>query len=154
MDSKISKYKVLGKIYIWKYKENKRNFPGWNLTVNNEGSKSLLNLLELLESSQYPSRKRVMLSEPTSKQLGVPNNRGGNARYKPARVLELRFKKFNNEEIWRMAEQESVVILEFGTNKMRELKSAIAGVPEGKGDFGICDAEDENVLFFWWNLDK
>jgi hypothetical protein len=44
--------------------------------------------------------------------------------------------------------------IQFGKEKLTELQNAINGIPKGNGDFAISDQNEENILYFWWNLEK
>ena len=154
MDTQITKFKIKGRVYLWKYKENARNYPGWNLTMNNPASNSLTELLDLMKYSEYQSRKKVKITTPTSQQLDVPNNRNGQADFISVNNLLLNFEKFEDPNFWKIIENDDQIELRFGSERLTELKKAIMGIPEGEGDFAISDERDENILYLWWNSEK
>ena len=154
MNYQIDKYKITGKIYVWKFRENQRNFPGWNLTVNDECAMGLNRLFELMEQSEFPSKKSIKTTTPTYNQLRVPNNLNGKAKWESKPTITLNYKKYENENLWEIIEEDDRIELRFGTAKMKELKKGINGIPKGEGDYGICDDQDENIFNFWWNLEK
>jgi hypothetical protein len=82
MKEKIEKQKFDGNVYAWKYLENSRNYPGWNFTVDKTGSGSLLELLDLMKRCEWSSKKEIQTSTPTERQISVPNNQNGNAKWK------------------------------------------------------------------------
>ncbi len=154
MDKEIDKLKATGKVYLWEYSENDRNYPGWNMTVNNEAAQSLDKLLDLMDSSEFPSSKSIELTIPTQAQLNVPNNRKGEANFKTIKTLKLCFKKFDDQELWETKRNRNELEIRFGAKKLKEFRNAIMGIPKGEGDFAIADGQDESIVYFWWNLDK
>ena len=42
----------------------------------------------------------------------------------------------------------------FSKDKVKQLKQAIADIPNGQGDISIADSKNENILTFWWRLEK
>jgi hypothetical protein len=151
MTAPIEKFKVNGKVYIWKFIDNQRNYPGWNLTVDLKASKNLSELLDLMNDSEWPSKKTISTELPTKSQLKVPNNRGGLAKWKSKPKLTLNYKKGESDNYWLITETDNGVVIQFGKAKFEELKNAINGIPKGVGDYAISDPEDKNVLYFWWN---
>jgi hypothetical protein len=154
MKAQIEKYKVIGKVYIWTYRDNQNNYPGWNLTVDKLASQSLSDLLDLMNACEWSSKKTFGLEVPTDLQIGVPNNQNGKARWKT--VSNLTFNHRKNESInhWLIKTSKNNVEIQFGKNRLTELQAAINGIPHGKGDFAISSHDDENILYFWWNLEK
>ena len=148
----IEKYKVVGDIYVWKYRENQRNYPGWNFTMDKNASFSMVELLNLMDSCEWSSKKLILLSKPTQMQLDVPNNMKGKAKFKGYEELILNFRKTEDENYWVITELKDCIEIKFGKNRLSELKNAIMGIPLGKGDFGISDENEDNILNIWWNL--
>ena len=81
MKEQINKLKINGNIYFWKYLENSRNYPGWNFTVNKIGGENLLELIRLMRTCEWSSKKSIQITEPSQKQLKVPNNSNGKAKW-------------------------------------------------------------------------
>ena len=69
-------WKQSGRISLWRYTENQRNFPGWHLNGDADGCQSLLALLDALAADGEGSRT-VAIIAPTKTQLSVPNNKAG-----------------------------------------------------------------------------
>ena len=98
--------------------------------------------------------KTVSIDVPSESQLKVPNNQKGLAQWKSAKQLTLNYSKQGPDEEWIVTEKTDEVEVKFGKGKLRRLQTAIAEIPKGKGDFAISDSDDENILYFWWNLEK
>jgi hypothetical protein len=100
MKVQIEKYKVSGKVYTWTYKGNNRNYPGWNFTVDLKASKSLSELLNLMNTCEWSTKKTVSTELPTQAQLNVPNYENGNAKWKSKPNLTLNYKTSEQENHW------------------------------------------------------
>jgi hypothetical protein len=153
MKEKIEKKNILGKVYVWKYLENSRNYPGWNFTVDKIASASLLELLDLMKNCEWSSSKEIEISNPTENQIKVPNNQKGSAKWKTVSKLILSSKKNTDKELWKVIEKETAIEIQFGENKLIELEKAINGIPKGIGDFAITSDSEENILYLWWNAE-
>ena len=149
MKAQIEKHKVNGKVYTWTYKDNSRNYPGWNFTVNSKASKSLSELLDLMSSCEWSTKKKITTELPTQAQLDVPNNQNGIAKWKSKTNLILNCKMSESENHWLINELDDGIEIQFGKAKLIELQSAINGIPKGNGDFAISDQNEQNILYFW-----
>ncbi|KAA3439777.1 hypothetical protein [Rufibacter hautae] len=154
MEAEIQKFKLKGRVYLWKYKELENRYPGWNLATDADGCDSLVKLLNLMDTSELPSKKTVPTEVPTKLQLKVPNYQQGLASWRAAKYLTLNFKKQGQISEWNITENGEEVEVRFGVGKLNQLRTAIAGIPQGKGDFAISDSDEENILYFWWNLEN
>ena len=154
MKEKIEKQKINGKVYVWKYLENSRNYPGWNFTVDKIGSGSLLELLDLMKRCEWSSRKEIQISNPKENQLKVPNNQNGSAKWKTVSKLILSSKRNAEKELWKVIVKETEIEIEFGENKLIEFEKAISGIPKGIGDFAISSDSEEDILYLWWNVES
>ncbi|WP_157471551.1 hypothetical protein [Marinifilum fragile] len=154
MKAQIEKYKISGKVYAWTYKENQRNYPGWNFSVDLKASECLSALLSLMNDCEWSSKKTISTELPTESQLKVPNNRNGVASWKSKSNLTLNCKTSESENYWKINELDDGIEIQFGKAKLTELQNAINGIPKGNGDFAITDQHEENILYFWWNLEE
>lgn len=152
----INKFKISGQIYFWKFLENKIKFPGWNLTADQTGCESLLQLFELMKQNEWSTKKEIQTVVPTELQIKVPNNQNGNAKWKYAKTQILNYRRTSASDEWMISENSDTVEIRFGTDKLTEFENSISKVQKGSGDFAISDFEenDANILYFWWNLKK
>lgn len=151
MDKTVEKYKLEGKFYIWIYTENKRNYSGWNFTADKRSFESLINLLEVMNNGEWPSKKSVSLDKPNDSQLLIPNNRNGLAKWYTKERVIFKFKMLEAPNLWLLKESNSEFEIIFGKNRLKELKSSLSRVLKGDGDFAMCDDSEEKILNFWWN---
>jgi hypothetical protein len=154
MKTRIEKYKVGGKVYIWTFKENSRNYPEWNFTVDLKASKSLSELLDFMNKCEWSTNKTIKTEKPTRLQLDVPNNLYGTAKSISKSNMTFKCKTTETTNHWLIKETDNGIEVQFGKEKLIELQNAINGIPENRGDFAISDNNDNNILYFWWNLDK
>jgi hypothetical protein len=147
MDSQFAKFKFNGQLFLWKYRDNIRNYPGWNISLDPAGCDSFLSLLDLMEQSEYSSLVSFFVNEPSQEHLNIAN-RG--ARYKICKRIKLNHKK-QPDDLWHMNESTSALTITFGLPKLQELKESIEKVQSGDGDFAITEKKEseENILYFW-----
>lgn len=149
MKEQINKLKIKGKIYIWKYLENSRNYPGWNITADKIGGENLLELIDLMKTCKWSSKKSIQTIEPSNNQLNVPHNRNGRAEWKSARNLTLNLKKEIEPDFWEVIDNENDIEIILGKNSLLKLENSIRRILNNDGDFTISDNDEENILYFW-----
>jgi hypothetical protein len=47
-DPTVARWKQQGRVYLWRYKENRKNYPGWHFTADAVACNALLELFELM----------------------------------------------------------------------------------------------------------
>ena len=149
MKSKIEKHKINGKIYTWIYKDNNRNYPGWNFTIDSKASENFLELLNLMNTCEWSTKKAIKTELPTQAQLNGVNNQSGIAKWKSKPNLTLNCKTNESRNHWLINELDNGIEIQFGKTKLVELQNAIKEIQKGNGDFAISDKNEENILYFW-----
>jgi hypothetical protein len=76
-DPRVESWKQSGRLYLWRYGQNTKNYPGWNLASDETGWQSISDLLERMAESTRDSRREISVAAPTALTLSVPNNRAG-----------------------------------------------------------------------------
>lgn len=138
-------WKQTGRISIWRYTENERNYPGWHLNADRAGCQSLLSLLDALAADGAGSRS-VAITAPTKAQLVVPNNMRGRAAWVAPEKLRLTISPV--EDRWSFPPDLDPAAIEVGSAWLRALRGGIAGIPEGCADYAI--GKGSLSLWFWW----
>jgi hypothetical protein len=153
-DLNVDKWKQVGHLYLWRYKEGLRNYPGWNVTADSLGSDSLIDLLDRMIDAQFSSQQMVHLSKPTDAHLVIPNN--GAASWKHASKLIISFPKERvSLDHWHLSIDGDKVILTLGLSNMREFRDAILDLKQGGGDYSIGTiAPEDQWLAIWWHPKK
>lgn len=149
MKDRIEKYILNGKVYTWTYKDNNRNYPGWNFTVDLKAGESLIEILKLMDICDWSTKKNISATIATQAQLSVPNNQNGIAKWKPIKNMTLSCKKSESGNHWLINELDNGIEIQFGKEKLVELQNAIIRILNGDGDFAISDQNEENILYFW-----
>jgi len=139
-------WKQSGRISLWRYTENERNYPGWHLNADAEGCNSLRALLEALAADGDGSRT-VVLTAPTKIQAGVPNNRSGRAAWVAPAKLQIAYSPTSSD--WAFPPDLEPAVLTMGSDWVALLLEGIAGIPKGRGDYSI-GGDGSLPLWFWW----
>lgn len=129
---------------LWRYSENRRNFPGWHFTANADGCASFIALLDAFAVDADGSRT-LDVTAPTQAVLAVPNNRSA-ALVVPAK---LRLMLSASSSYWSFPESTDPAELAVGVEWLPILRRAIAGIPQGQGDYSIGPA-GSGSLWLWW----
>jgi hypothetical protein len=155
-DPQIGKWKQRGKIYLWQYIDNIKNYPGWNFAADEKACMSLINLIDLMKTATWPSSIILNISAPTPKILKVPNNKGGNARWKTVGTFKLKYPKDQvDPDCWLFSldSTKHQIQLTLGRSWLEALQQGIVDINKGKGDFSINPTLGNNQdepLWFWW----
>lgn len=140
-------WKQSGRISLWRYTENERNFPGWHLNADAAGCRSLLALLEMLAANGSGSRT-VTVTAPTKAQLDVSNNKAGLGAWVAPDKLLVTFSPTPDE--WSFPPEIDPAVITVGSAWLAQLRKGIAGIPEGCGDYSVGDRKGSYPLWFWW----
>jgi|LakMenEpi03Aug12_release.lakeMendotaPanAssembly.Ray.scaffolds.fasta_scaffold1288176_1 hypothetical protein len=154
MKEQIEKLKISGRVYIWKYTDNDRNYPGWNMTVDNSASQELSQLLDMMEKCEWSTNKNILTTRPTDNEISAPNNKNGVAKWTTKSKIIFSLKTNMTPDFWVTTETADELEISFGKEKLKELKEAIINISKGKGDHSIADKDDNNILTFWWRVGK
>lgn len=149
-DEIVKHWKQNGSLYLWRYLENTRNYPGWHLSANNLFCESFTDLFKKMLSAKWSSQKLLLITPPNEKILRVPNNHGGKARWYSAKSLLLNYPKNKvDDDYFSLEEIEGKITIYVGTRKLELLNDCISNISKGKGDYSI--ESDDSQLWFWWN---
>lgn len=135
-----NEWKQNGRVSIWRYEGNPRNYPGWHLNCDEAGAASLRNLVASLANSPELARRTVSVAGPVQEQLAVPN-----CPAEPWAPEKLILEVSSN---WFISEAEDKVVLGFPIEMAIELESGLQSLSQGDGDYYIGEKGSE--LWFWW----
>ena len=154
-DPNVDKWRQKGRFYLWTYKENTKNYPGWHMTVDSIGATALLELFELMSSAKYSAIAKLQVSEPDKDILKVPNNKNGAAKWSSVPQLKIKYPKDQcSDNHWVLNKNNGEFTLELGKNKLEEIKKGILDISNQEGDYAIGPDNDQfeyECLWFWWN---
>lgn len=152
-DDNVNKWKQEGRLYLWRYIENTRNYPGWHLTADDTCCHSLVDLIERMLTARWSSHKSLVVTPPTKEVLSVPNNRGGEAGWKAVRILTLKYPKDKvRDDHFSLEENGDEIILSAGRENLKLLNEWMLRISKGEGDYAIQIGETH--LWFWWTLQQ
>lgn len=136
-----------GRLYVWRYKQARRNWRGWQFTADPAGCRSVRNLLDRMRGGA-PCHRTLNLETVTNEILSVPNY-GGAIAGGFGRLRVVYRPEFDDLQIEPDGEK---LVMTIGERRIGKLSAAFAEVEVGMGDFGI-DASDDRKMpswMFWW----
>ena len=150
-DEDVDRWKQEGRLYLWRYTESTRSYPGWHLTADDACCNGIVDLIERMLSARWSSQKSLVVTPPTEEVLRVPNNRGGEARWEAPGSLILKYPKGKvGDEYIALDKHGDTIVLSAGRLKLGLLQECVLKVLRGEGDYSI-EAGDTQ-LWFWWML--
>jgi hypothetical protein len=148
-DPNISKWKHRGKSYLWRYKENTKNYPGWHFSADEISCSAFIDLFNLMDVATYSGNCKISITPPNDALLSIPNNLNGNARYETAKQLVIKYDPLK-QVLWNITHNDSTVFIDIGKKYLLEFRKGIEDIKQGQGDYSIGPIADENRLWFWW----
>lgn len=144
-----------GRIFLWRYPEGPSGYSGGHLTADGPGCKSFDELLTKFVETPRSRRATVRITPPTVDVLSVPNCQRGAARWAAPDHLYIETHDDTDPMEWQFQPKGRRFELLAGRAKFEELRSAIRGIPVGKGDFSLGpDASSsewyEMAVWIWW----
>jgi len=144
MDKEIEKHKTFGRIACWKFKENLKNYPGWNICFDAIGRESIIALLDKMDWSEWPSKKSINITDPLEiKQEWILNN---GKIFIPKSII-IKNKK-EPRDLWSLKVIDDKLIISIGSEKLTELKNNIKKEIFDEAMVGN-ESENNNLLYFW-----
>jgi hypothetical protein len=139
-----------GRISLWRYCENARNYSGWQINADAQGCTSLIDLLDALP--QLPGGYRTLtIAAPKQEQLCVPNNKGGTAAW--LAPDKLRICLVDAPSHWAFPADLQPACLQIGVDWLPRLREGIAEMGAGRGDYAVGPrGKRTEAIWFWWAL--
>ena len=111
----LNMWRQAGVLYLWRYTENVRNYPGWHLAADQLGHASLLALLNRLLTANGTGVWRTLESAaPSAGVLAIANNRRSPV-VSPSRI---RVAASVTADEWTIAEAESDAVMTLGAHHL------------------------------------
>jgi hypothetical protein len=153
----VATWKQTQPVYLWRYIDNTRNYPGWHLSLDPLASESLLALVGALQGARNPVHRTLEITPPTLPVLRVPNNLGGEARWASPEKWKIAFVPgLEDAQLWEFpVTQTSAVLLRLGNHYLDKFTSGLNDLLSKVGDYSIGGHPkeargSETVLWFWW----
>lgn len=106
-------WKQRGSIIFWKYLENSRNYPDWNLSLCPIAQKSLTDLIQRLVGGTEQCKRTIAVEFPPCSVLKVPNNQAGSGNVSSPKKICL-FYDPHLVDCWDIDHREDAVIWQIG----------------------------------------
>ena len=136
-------------IYLWRYKENKRNYPGYHLTADTVGCDLLIHLAEELEKSESAITHEIELSPVNEKILAVPNNTRGNKTVVSFKFWNLVCIPTVKKAHFVYDDLYPTCTLELSPQQAGCIAEGVRDIKNGRGDYCI-GGKNDHLLWFWW----
>jgi len=129
-----------GKIAIWRYEPQAKNFPGWHMSCDSEGYKSLNELLSVFLDSESMKKRTLVLD--------TPDPYIASSTLKKTMQNKLVIVKSSDDSQWLLSDDCGKLILDIGSGKITELMGGVNDALTGKYDFSVGATNGQN-LWFW-----
>ena len=152
-DRNVQRWRQRGAVFLWRYRDEPRNYPGWHLSADPAGSESLLELFRLMRDAAHSSEQRISISDPTARVLSVPNYTRGGDHWQSARRWHVVYPKGRaSVDEWKLVFAGSELRLSIGERYLLSLIQGVEDLAAGRGDYAISgeDADSPDCLWFWW----
>ena len=152
-DPNVQRWRQRGDIFLWRYRDRPRNYPGWHLSATPAGAESLLQLLRMMCDAPYSSERVIRIADPTHAVLAVPNYTHGYDQWQSAHRWRLRYSR-RREDVanWKIVFTGRELEFTLGEKYVLALIRGIENLIAGKGDYAISSgrADEHDCLWFWW----
>jgi hypothetical protein len=147
-DEKVDKWKQEGRVYLWRYLQNTRNYPGWHLSADQAFGRRFGDLIQIMLNSPYNSQKALTITAPTKEILSVPNNQGGRSAWESPKSFVIKHQKAENfNDLANLEESSETVVLTAGRQQLGLLGNCVSKILEGDNDYAIEIGDTQ--LWFW-----
>jgi hypothetical protein len=136
----LNQWKKMGNISIWSYNPLTPHFPGWGLSADKSGYKSLRAFLTILETSTELSKRTIQLD-----LVNEGYSMKGQKRVDESKLVII--KSSNNFE-WKIYNSDGKLYLEIGLNMITPFISSIDEAIGGKIDF-YFGKPLAKTIWFW-----
>lgn len=145
-DINVDKWKQKGNLYFWRYVENNRNYPNWNLAADEDFRDNFLDLLQRMSDAKFDSQKLLEITLPTAEVLKIPNNYGGNAKWKSPKIINLKHRKESAGDSFSFNESENNLTLIVGRQTLQLLSECFLKIRQ-QIDYSIQIGDTK--IWFW-----
>jgi hypothetical protein len=153
----IARWRQRGKVYLWRFPDKVRNYPGWDCTADPDGCRSLSELLRLIASSERSAKLDIALTAPNLEIVSLPGLPPGDRWSSPDR-LALHYPGIKvDADLWRWSGDLLTPTLSLGRSMIFTLIDAFEAVGKGVGDFcvhhpdvGLHGLDFETMSIWFW----
>lgn len=139
----------VGRVCLWKYASDSRNYAGTHLTADPAGCDTILAALAKLENATKASSVQLPIVAPGRVELDVVAHR---APVISAATWTIRHDPQSEATTWRLSWTPKTVLLEVGLDRLAEFRAGVEDVRRGEGDY--CIGAEGEELWFWWRVQR
>jgi hypothetical protein len=143
-----------GSVYFWRFDPQqrelagKKGLAGWHFAADAAGKDSLIELLDLLTKSDYPTKRTIKLSHPPASVSTVPGS--ADRQVVSPSALRLVFQPDWDERGWRVESDGDHVEIGLGRCRVAELAEAINRAKTGGFDFSVGPSDNPPQNIWFW----
>ena len=152
MDEATLRWRPDGRIYLWRYHTERRDYGGLHFTADDAGLASLARLIDLMRAATHQAVATIRLAQPGPTEWHVPTHR-----VRPTAMTTwtiVHAKTRFAESHWSLTVSGSEARLELGAGRLEPFARGIGDVGNGRGDYSIGGDSDDDAsnldLWFWW----
>lgn len=140
-------WKKAGRIWLWRYAEKNRNFPGWHLSADKKGRESLITLIEAIGVDGSGATRSIALDPKDARVLSIPGRRVAKVVVPSAWRITV---VGPDDTAWRFPETEEFAELMVGSGWLDLLAAGFADIQNPIGDYAIgIQGAGTSKLWFW-----
>lgn len=132
-----------GNLYLWRYKNNPKNYKGWHFTGDRHGLASLCDLLNLMSKEEQCAKCTIRLAKPTETELSIS---GCNDRALKESKVVLHFETDNPVE-WSIKPYGDSMDIIMSPHSLKGFRESLQLLLRGRNDFSF--GYGENKIWFW-----
>ena len=145
-DPLIEHWKQRGRICLWRFPDQTRNYPGWEFWADAAGCLSLIDLLGLMLASPWTAKKTIELADASSVVM-LPGN-PATEKWRSPKAFTIHYPKDKvPDNHWKWEGSLVRPLLKLGRARVEELMAAMESVSKGVGDFCI-HVDDQSLHGF------
>jgi len=154
-DPQVERWKQRGRVCLWRYADDCRNFPGWDFSADASGRAAILELLKLMLNARWSSRANIVLARGEFLATLTSGHKG---RVVSPESFKLKYPKDRVPvDHWHWEGNWIEPELTLGRAKLTEFIDAIECLARGENDFRIGDEaqplhgiDKSNVSIWFW----
>lgn len=136
-DINVNRWKQEGSLFVWRFQENIRNYPGWHLSADNVRANSMIDLLDRMLAAQWRSEKLLKVMPPPVEVLRVANNMGGKARWESPHSMLIKYPRGKVTDDYWLLEGNNELVFSVGQTGLRLFRYSMIRVLQKEKDFSI-----------------
>lgn len=156
-DPYVDRWKQSGRLFVWRWSDESRNYPGWNVTADRSGAESLRQLFALMQRAEWSSQRALKVTNPVPGLVARRRVAIGGDLLVPRRIIFKYRKTAVRPCYWHWEGNWTSPVLIFGSEMLQRLRNALDQIYDGIGDFRVGSQDQHlhgidrvNVSIWFW----